>query len=228
MKSQKESINELLSENRYILIILDACRYDYLKELVAATEPRQSPANNTIDWFKAIFPGWYDLCYVTNQAVTSNNKFAWFSDDHFAETIKAWKWGKMEAVTRSAIENLKDRMVIHYTATHSPYGSTGISMRDAQEAIREGRITADEIKEAYMEDLKRVWSECEKIISRARQRVVVTADHGELLGEEGVYGHGEPAAKAGLHSKLYEVPWLDISPEEEMIEERLRELGYLK
>jgi len=31
-----------------------------------------------------------------------------------------------------------------------------------------------------------------------------------------------------LHSKLYEVPWLDISPEEEMIEERLRELGYLK
>ena len=78
-------------------------------------------------------------------------------------------------------------------------------------------------------------------------KIVITSDHGELLGEEGIYGH--PAwAK---HSKLFEVPWLEIDKgrkkvgekvegeekeeekeysknDEEIIKERLRALGYLE
>ncbi len=63
-----------------------------------------------------------------------------------------------------------------------------------------------ELKRAYKNNLEAVLSEVEKIVERFPQenRIVITADHGELLGEDGLYGHGYP------HPLLRNVPWFEI------------------
>ena len=59
------------------------------------------------------------------------------------------------------------------------------------------------------------------IVDRLPQPVIITSDHGELLGEDGRYGHNvdAPAVRA--------VPWFEVGDREAIIDERLRDLGYL-
>ncbi len=59
-----------------------------------------------------------------------------------------------------------------------------------------------ELKQAYMKNLIRVLKEARKILERYPGKVVITADHGELLGEDG-YGHPTDSN----HHILREVPW---------------------
>ena len=39
---------------------------------------------------------------------------------------------------------------------------------------------------------------------------MITSDHGELLGEDGLYQHGSPLPR---HKKLVEIPWFIIEKE---------------
>jgi len=91
--------------------------------------------------------------------------------------------------------------------------------------------------------LQRVLIAVQNLVSQLSRPVVITADHGEMLGEDGRYIHG------GLpHPLLCEVPWFTVDesmigsnnqnisesktkPEttisEQDVEEQLRDLGYL-
>ena len=74
------------------------------------------------------------------------------------------------------------------------------------------------LEEAYRENLRIVLRYVTKLCSKFLElkpsdKIIVTSDHGELLGEEGVYGHGE-----GLLTRFFprirrilsEVPWLVV------------------
>lgn len=63
------------------------------------------------------------------------------------------------------------------------------------------------LRKAYEDNLKTVLEEVAKVASRLPGKVVVTADHGELLGEEGLYGH-PPRCDTPY---LREVPWLEVN-----------------
>jgi hypothetical protein len=60
-------------------------------------------------------------------------------------------------------------------------------------------------KECYRENLKFAMGWIEKFIDRIVGKVVVTADHGELLGEGDIYGHVE-----GFEDVLRVVPWFEV------------------
>lgn len=64
-------------------------------------------------------------------------------------------------------------------------------------------IDEDEIKEAYRCEIKNVREKAVKLADSLEGKTVITADHGELLGEDGVYGHREGSDV----SKLRKVPW---------------------
>jgi len=106
----------------------------------------------------------------------------------------------------------------------------------------------DAIKSGYLQNLELVLRYVTDLVEKIPYgKIVITSDHGELLGEDGIYGH--PAwAK---HPKLFEVPWLEIDKGkrkvrekfegeeekeeeeysekgEEIIKERLKALGYLE
>ena len=48
------------------------------------------------------------------------------------------------------------------------------------------------------------WRERRKTQMLFRPMMIVTADHGELFGEEGYFGHGPIQ-----HDKVFEVPYLE-------------------
>jgi len=63
------------------------------------------------------------------------------------------------------------------------------------------------IIDAYIYSLREALKEVNKLIQNQKdKKIIVTSDHGELLGERGRYGHG------GLVNKLImQVPWLEIN-----------------
>ncbi|MCK4753323.1 MAG: hypothetical protein KAS75_07745 [Planctomycetes bacterium] len=100
------------------------------------------------------------------------------------------------------------------------------------------------LKDYYEANLRCVLSSVKNLVGQLGGRIVITSDHGEMLGEKGLYGHWPGANQP----ELREVPWLvidkpkkdvDVSGEveeqepeapdatDEEIKEKLRHLGYL-
>lgn len=76
-----------------------------------------------------------------------------------------------------------------------------ISPLDA--ALRE--VGEDGVRKAYEENLEIVLNHVAQLLREFRGKIVITSDHGELLGENGLYGH-----PWGMrHPALIEIPWLE-------------------
>jgi len=136
-------------------------------------------------------------------------------------------------VTEAAVNYVdRERLVVHYFQPHAPYigdhkligfigedHSGARSLELAQEgveidppdkkiwaALKEGIIPREELRRAYRSNLRLVLGEVERLIGQLDGKIVVTSDHGELLGEDGLYAHSRVN-----HPKLMEVPWLVLS-----------------
>jgi len=172
-----------------------------------------------------------------------------------------------EDVTQKAIEvseNHPDkRLIIHYMQPHAPHlGSIqtdfeqkgfnkyhGMGVQPVRKegmsiwnAVRKGLITSERLHESYIENLQIAEESVESLISKLNGKTVISADHGENLGERvlglRLYGHGYDTPECRF------VPWLeldyesrrrviasepvsDVRPGDSTIDRRLRDLGYL-
>ncbi|MFX0133165.1 MAG: hypothetical protein ACFFDN_05930 [Candidatus Hodarchaeota archaeon] len=73
------------------------------------------------------------------------------------------------------------------------------------DAVR--RIYGDEgLKKAYMNNLKLVLKSVLKLLKHLTGKIVITGDHGELLGENGCYSH----LNGSNNPYLKFIPWLEI------------------
>lgn len=167
------------------------------------------------------------------------------------------------------------RYIIHFMQPHAPYlGAQADKLREKiseeydlnfsqinqlrgrkadkpkltnlQEAAELGYITLDELKEVYIENIEVVLPYVKRLHSKMGGKTVVTADHGELLGERksplsrNSIGHpGEIACR-----ELRQVPWLVLEHNtrretqhdpaidskeisDKQVEDTLEALGYL-
>jgi len=106
-------------------------------------------------------------------------------------------------------------------------------------AFREGYITEPELRKIYTENLEIVLEHVKELLEEVEGKVVITSDHGEHLGENGLAGH----FKYKYTEELRIVPWLlidngsrpEITEEEpvtsatvgqDAVEKRLKNLGY--
>ena len=154
------------------------------------------------------------------------------------------------------------RIIIHFMQPHAPYiGPTGDEIRNSVDDLRgwdrnlenlsgtkpikaaqEGKISKEMIRKAYSENLNIVLSELEDLLPSLHGKTVITADHGELLGDRSfikqLYGHPPIYAP-----ELRKVPWFiidnsdrrkithekpedDIKFDKEKMNEQLEALGY--
>lgn len=162
------------------------------------------------------------------------------------------------------------RLVFHYMQPHVPYlGPTANRIRERYgiagwtpdhrsdgvpeerdrpliwDLAREGKIGWDEVRTAYGETLERALASVERLVDALDGRVVLSADHGELLGERVVPGGPrEWAHPEGLAApRLRVVPWHVVQDEnrpdvvadpprqrtelsEQEVTDRLSALGY--
>lgn len=138
--SQKKLI---LEKDWDYLIILDACRFDFFKELyeqLAEGELRKtlSPGSSTSEWAKKVFTEYHDdIIYVSgNPRINSKGKVKGFNaKKYFHEIVDVWDKGWSQKIgtvppknvtdfalkTISRKSNLKKRFIIHFMQPHEPY-----------------------------------------------------------------------------------------------------------
>ncbi len=258
------------------LLILDACRYDLFaarSTLEGDLREVRSKGSDSGEFVQRNFAGrtLHDTVYVTANPHVHHLEDGVFHavvdllDDRWdeeAETVRP------EAVVEEAIaahERFPEkRLIVHFMQPHFPFlGPTGrtfahqgldadLENRDAGEANPWFRLIYDDdvdvatVCRAYRENLDLVLPHVEDLLEALSGKSVVTADHGNLIGERGfpipvpMYGHPR-----GLHREdLLAVPWLEVAstdrrrilpeppvdgrgdPDEDVLERRLTALGY--
>lgn len=167
------------------------------------------------------------------------------------------------AIQAGRSENL-GRLLVHYMQPHTPYrsleaeGERDIGKYDefdyvrlkaldskrktVWDLLRSGEISRDEAWDAYIDNLRWVLDNVKLLLENLdAERVVLTADHGDLFGEWSFYGHPHYIRVP----ELVKVPWVNVTAEDTngytpviteedfqrdedlTVKERLEDLGYL-
>jgi hypothetical protein len=275
---QKHRIADFIQNDRFSLVILDSCRYDYFSRAVADHIPGKlekvyTPSTATVNYIQRIWDDYYDITYVTGMPAPTDHAFErrgleYRPSEHFREFVHVWRScdGKElgavppESMTAAALSRGDDQMIVHYVQPHAPYigdhrlrdpADDESLLSSLQEIYRkigrydlsEKTISDADLRDAYRSNLERALRAVRHLVERVDRPVVVTADHGELLGEDGRYIHGYPK-----HPLLCEVPWFVVDESvigtvksksedqgiysrsevtEEDIEDQLKALGYV-
>ncbi len=146
-------------------------------------------------------------------------KYAWDED---LGTVPA------DAITDRAVATARggdhDRLVVHYMQPHHPFvgdpleGDSGMA-RTGQESsacspwvlLRRGETDIDRVWAAYLSNLEYVLGSVATLLENVDGRVAITADHGNLFGEWGLYGHPMYAPVPALRS----VPWCETTAQDQ-------------
>jgi len=181
--------------------------------------------------------------------------------DHWDDDLRTLPPETMNDLVGDARERYPDKRVIgHYVQPHTPFiGPTGRDLphkvQFAGETIRhgedlpniwdaldDGTIDSDRAWQAYEENVQLVIDALDGFVQELPGKTAVTADHGNVFGTYGIYGH-----PGNIHIReLIEVPWLihDSKPrldivsgdideqrdtaDDDVVSDRLADLGYLE
>jgi hypothetical protein len=232
------SVN-VMSEDWDNLLILDACRADYFEAQHSFGEPAErviTPGKMSWEFMQETFLGkqFHDTIYITsNPFATRLPEETFFKTEYL---IDQWddKIGTIhpEDVATAGVaahrEHPNKRLILHFMQPHRPYlGPTAQQLRERVDlkgyrnqgdglqiwgAAKEKKVTIEEVRQAYEESLDIVLDVVENALDGVDGKTVITADHGEMLGERvfpftsRVWGHSEGFSTLTLR----EVPWLEL------------------
>ena len=225
--------DEMFDADWDVLIVLDACRADLWDEVAGdydlpTGESRISPGGTSTEWLSTVFgprsaDELADVGYVTANPYSASH----IDHDDFAFVEEVWRDGwdddvgttRPRQVTAAAVHAARtqdaDRLVVHYMQPHFPSladdRDDGIALDDfgeeslsVWEDFRFGNRPAEDVWTAYRANLEIVLEDVELLLSNLDgDRVVITADHGNAMGERGIYGHAAGIALPELRT----VPW---------------------
>jgi hypothetical protein len=224
VRDQLERLEGLFTFDEYLLVVMDCCRYDYFSQhcrgLYGYVDKVWSAATPTVAWFDTCLKrDLKDTLVISNHNGLSPN-FTWSrggltyrASDYFGKVVKAQVPGGPDGMhPRHLHEAYRancdwNKTVVWCLQPHKPYVTQpGLDTARACNALAEsGKI--DELRRAYTVNLKLGWEYVKRIVDRSPvRRVIVTADHGELLGEDGLFWHAGNVD----HPVLREVPWMEI------------------
>lgn len=234
-KIDQES-GDLFSEDWKNLIILDGCRHDTYEEVNGETGFRISKGSMSKGFIRKNFSqgDFSDIVYITANPFFHEKKFEKLTgrkpDEVFHEVFHTYEtdWSEEEKTVlpepmlrdaETAEKLFPDkRKVIHFMQPHHPFvnfdlvdsGFDDILSKEIYEnewdlAMR-GEISHETVKEAYTENLEIVMPYVKEIAEKLSGKTVLTSDHGNLLGENGLYWH-PPRSKA---KPLRKVPYEEL------------------
>ena len=217
------------------LIILDACRYDIFTEVTGREGYRITKASNSQGFIRENFSEgqFKDVVYVSGNPHFYPKIFREDTnrdiDDVFADVFDTFQsdWDEENGVVmpdplcRDALTARKlfpdKKIITHFMQPHTPYvrsdvnqspneiGAENNIVSELTKAQR-GQISRDKVVHDYKQNLELVWDKVQDLADELEGRTFLTADHGELLGEWGRYGHYEGSKAEGLRK----VPWVEI------------------
>jgi hypothetical protein len=235
----------------------------------------RSRASQTAEWLRTTFPATYgDVVYVAGNPMVSMVKPDVFH--HLTESWRDGVDPELNTIAAPQVtddalaareQHPQKRLVVHYMQPHYPFvgfpdlhfssfemfHEVGVELAgddrasSVWDALGKGLVEREEVWRGYRENLQYVLDEVERLVKGfSDERVVVTADHGNLLGERlwpvplREYGHPPGLRTPGL----VEVPWAVLggkhrptitsgavrsvsTADEGQIDERLAALGYV-
>ncbi len=239
--------NDLLEDDEFLIIVLDACRYDFFKSnydlfLEGELEKVYSSGRLTFEYVANTWDGDHkDMLYVSGiNAISShideevakqlNTDYPgdYLPKDHLRIlNVNSTGWDEElstvppEKITEEVLDEIEheDKIVAHYLQPHTPYVGDyklqdllgedefrGLDHVQTLDLYRQGLISQKELKRAYRSNLVYALQEVKKLVEEVDdRRVVITSDHGEMLGESGLLAHPKKH-----HHLLREVPWLEV------------------
>ena len=166
--------------------------------------------------------------------------------DHKNGTVKPSKVTDYGIKVNRHIE--PEYMILHYMQPHfpsipDPIGSS-IDLNDMSwdwsiwERLKNGEISANRIWQAYKKNLEYVLDSINTLLNNTTaERVLITSDHGNAMGERGYFGHGNypvsavaevPLIKTSATDHQTRYPEIAINSQsgDYDVQERLKALGY--
>ena len=170
-----------------------------------------------------------ETVYVTGNPFSADE----CPDHLFAGVEEVWRdhWDeeagtiRPEIITDRVIDRHRDgadRVIGHYMQPYYPFigersadvgkmtwevvNAAENSQKDRglwNQFLRGDRDDAEGVRAAYDDNLQYVYSHVETVCENVEGRVVITADHGNALGEWGMWGHNPGM----VHPKMRRVPW---------------------
>ena len=203
------------------LIILDACRYDTYYEIVDDDKEDYiiSPGSHSREFIEETFSegDFSDIIYITANPHFSESWFEESASRDIEETFFAvyktfeTDWNEKlgttlpDPVIRDALNAEKlypeKKKIIHFMQPHAPLAYSKKESADLSgfEGDRE-----EEAERRYRKNLEFVLDRLDELVEEVEDKTVITADHGELLGEGDRY-FSHPHS---IDSKvLKKVPW---------------------
>ncbi|RLI77852.1 hypothetical protein DRP04_10770 [Archaeoglobales archaeon] len=176
-----------------ILIILDACRYDYFvkcNNIEGELKELKLESTSTLDWLWMSWPSKYEITYVSaNPNISSRfEQRGYKGGEHFREVIDVWDFGwsdelrtvHPDVVTEVAKERLEEDLIVHYIQPHAPYigeprlnvsgwaelrcGLLGLKPSGREERIYPTEEGIKLLKAAYLGNLKLVLQSVNKLL----------------------------------------------------------------
>jgi hypothetical protein len=263
--------SHIMDEDWDTLVLLDGCRYDMFREQVSfegTLESRTSLGSTSEEFFERNFQGetHQDTVYINTNAYLP--KIGMYENETFytiVDLLDEWD-DDLEVVHPKTVVNAarrthetfpNKRIIVHFMQPHYPfigeYGQQiqeGLEGRSVWRPLQKGEIDLDldQVWRAYNENLGVVLSHLEELIKELDGKTVISADHGNMVGERQgpiptwrLYGH-----YWGIYSpELVNVPWFVCdydgrreiqadapeaveSKSDEVVQDRLEALGYVE
>ncbi|WP_227379081.1 hypothetical protein [Haladaptatus halobius] len=236
--------------------------FDYINTV----DSIRSVDSTTAFWMKKTFNSKY-CSKISKTAYVCGNPFSaeQLDANSFGKLIEVWKseWQTPGTVPPRAItdqtikiarEENHDKIITHYMQPHCPFIPAPELMmqkevdkwgeqdnRDVWEKFRDGDIDEETLWDGYQKNLKHVLKDVKILLDNIdAQKVIITSDHGNAVGEWGIYGHPPNSPLSCLRqvpfieteaidNKNYEPEFKSETDGEDKLsrDERLRALGYV-
>lgn len=262
---------EVMDQDWDNLLILDGCRLDLYQEVRTGVDSRRSLGSTSWGFLKRNFQGkqFHDTNYISANPFSPKLKPDTFhmyksllETDEDSEIQTTHPKKVTDEAIKSWEKNQDKRLIAHYMQPHCPFiGPEGRNLPQAGINNRENShqdnktlwtqlqygintIDKETVWEAYRENLNLVLDEALRLHNAIDGKTVITADHGNLIGDRigpvPARGYAHPT---GLYvPELLEVPWETLSGERRevteespqsgnsvdstVVENRLEQLGY--
>ena len=218
------------------LIILDACRYDMMRDYMGKDiDSRISRGGATLEWLGENFKGKHheDVIYIN-----SNPYVDLHFDKCFHKVVPVWKldWSeehgtvlpfpvcKYAKMVRKMYPD--KRFIIHFMQPHFPFvnypemkssllqlkelaekGEGQLGAKSVWVNLLEGKFTKDEVWKAYYDNLDYIMPYILKLVKELPGKTVVSSDHANIYKK--ILGVTFAGHFHGLYFKdLVKVPWM--------------------
>lgn len=250
-----------------LLIVLDACRYDLFQEVVNNYDFLNDGMTNSIgsateEWMGKNFTSKYYKKISQTVYISGNPHSAEEGTRSFRHIEDVWShsWDDevrttlAEDVTEYAIaagrELNPERTIVHYMQPHHPFVSSpelnegigfdqGAEYKHIWEKLRRGEVSHEAVWEGYLENLRYVLDSVTTLLENFdANNAVITSDHGNAMGEYGIYGHPMyiplsvlkrvPFCRTTATDRRTLSPSVELTGKsvDEDVSERLGDLGY--